>query len=140
MSNLKRSYKGAFWIPLIIGIVLALVVVGVLIYAFGGKGFGGGMGGGEGSNFVPADVSISDSSQPETQAIEYMEITVSGSDYIFQNKKLTAEEIIAELNSLEEKMSVKITDDGASIKAYDTLVKSLKDNNIRYIEQEGDWL
>lgn len=137
---MKRSYKGAFWIPLIIGIVLALVVVGVLIYAFGGKGFGGGMGGGEGSNFVPADVSISDSSQPETQAIEYMEITVSGSDYIFQNKKLTAEEIIAELNSLEEKMSVKITDDGASIKAYDTLVKSLKDNNIRYIEQEGDWL
>lgn len=137
---MKRSYKGAFWIPLIIGIVLALVVVGVLIYAFGGKGLGGGMGGGEGSNFVPADVSISDSSQPETQAIEYMEITVSGSDYIFQNKKLTADELIAELNSLEEKMPVKITDDGASIKAYDTLVKSLKDNNIRYIEQEGDWL
>lgn len=138
MSNLKRSYKGAFWIPLIIGIVLALVVVGVLIYAFGGKGFGGGMGDGERSNFVPADVSISDSSQPETQAIEYMEITVSGSDYIFQNKKLTAEEIIAELNSLEEKMPVKITDDGASIKAYDVLINMLKENNIRYIEQEND--
>lgn len=135
---MKRSYKGAFWIPLIIGIVLALVVVGVLIYAFGGKGFGGGMGDSEGSNFVPADVSISDSSQPETQAIEYMEITVSGSDYIFQNKKLTVNELIVKLNSLEEKMPVKITDDGASIKAYDVLINMLKENNIRYIEQEND--
>lgn len=135
MSDLKRSYKGAFWIPLIIGIALALVVVGILIYAFGGKGFGGGMGDGEGSSFVPADVSIS---EPETQSVEYMEITVSGNDYIFQNKKLTADEIIAEISSPDEKMPVKITDDGASIKAYDVLVGVLKENDIRYIEQEND--
>lgn len=135
MSDLKRSYKGAFWIPLIIGIALALVVVGILIYAFGGKGFGGGMGDGEGSSFVPADVSIS---EPETQSVEYMEITVSGNDYIFQNKKLTADEIIAEISSLDEKMPVKITDDGASIKAYDVLIGVLKENDIRYIEQEND--
>lgn len=132
---MKRSYKGAFWIPLIIGIALALVVVGILIYAFGGKGFGGGMGDGEGSSFVPADVSIS---EPETQSVEYMEITVSGNDYIFQNKKLTADEIIAEISSLDEKMPVKITDDGASIKAYDVLIGVLKENDIRYIEQEND--
>lgn len=136
---MKRSYKGAFWIPLIIGIALALVVVGILIYAFGGKGFGGGMGDGEGSSFVPADVSISEpETQPETQIIEYMEITVSGNDYIFQNKKLTADELIAEISSLDEKMPVKITDDGASIKAYDVLIGVLKENDIRYIEQEND--
>ncbi len=132
---MKRSYRGAFWIPFIIGAVLVLVIVGVLIYAFGGKGFGGGLGDREGSGFVPADVSIS---EPETQNVEYMEITVSGSDYLFQNKKMTADEIIAELNSLEEKMPVKVTDDGASIKAYDVLVGILSENNIRYIEQEND--
>lgn len=127
---MKRSYRGAFWIPFIIGAALILVVVGVLIYAFGGKGFGGGMGDGEGSGFVPVDVSIS---EPETQTAEYIEITVSGNDYLFQNKKMTADEIITELNSLEEKMPVKITDDGASIKAYDVLVEILNENNIRYI-------
>ncbi len=132
---MKRSYRGAFWIPFIIGAALILVVVGVLIYAFGGKGFGGGMGDGEGSGFVPVDVSIS---EPETQTAEYIEITVSGSDYLFQNKKMTADEIITELNSLEEKMPVKVTDDGASIKAYDVLVEILNENNIRYIEQEND--
>lgn len=131
---MKRRCKGAFWIPLVIGIALALAVIVILIYAFGGKGFGGGMGDGEGS-FVQADASIS---EPETQTAEYMEITVSGNDYIFQNKKMTADELSAELDSLDEKMTVKITDDGASIKAYNVLVGILKENDMRYIEQEND--
>lgn len=135
---MKRTYKGAFWIPLIIGIAVAVVVVGVILYAFGGKGFGGGKGDGEGSNSISADSSISESSQPETEAMEYINITVSGSDYLFHNHKLTFDELMSELNSSKEKFPVKITDDGASIKAYDTLVKALKDNDIRYIEQEGD--
>lgn len=135
---MKRTYKGAFWIPLIIGVAIAIVIVGVILYAFGGKGFGGGRGDGEGSNSIPADSSISEISQPETETMEYINITVSGSDYLFQNQKMTVDELMSELNSVEEKFPVKITDDGASIKAYDTLVKALKDNNIRYIEQEGD--
>ncbi len=135
---MKRKYKGAFWIPLIIGIAIAVIVVGIIIYAFGGKGFGGGKGDGEGSESISADSSISESSITETEAMEYINITVSGSDYIFQNQKMNIDELISELNSTEEKFPVKITDDGASIKAYDTIVEALKDNDIRYIEQEGD--
>lgn len=135
---MKRRYKGAFWIPLIIGMVIAIVIVGIILYAFGGKGFGGGKGDGEGSNSVPAESIISESLQPETESIEYINITVSGSDYLFQNRKLTVDELVTELTGGEERFPVKITDDGASIKAYDTLVGILKDNDIRYIEQEGD--
>lgn len=135
---MKKRYKGAFWIPFIIGIAVAIVIVGIIIYAFGGKGFGGGKGDGEGSNSVSADSSISEILQFETEAMKYMNITVSGSDYLFQNQKMTVDELMSELNSGEEKFPVKITDDSASIKAYDTLVKALKDNGIRYIEQEGD--
>ncbi len=136
---MKTTYRGAFWIPLIIGAVIAVVVIGVILYAFGGKGFGGGKGDGDGerSNSLSEISSISESSQPETEGIEYINITVSGSDYLFQNQKMTANELISELNNSDEKFSVKITDDDASIKAYDALVKVLKDNNIRYIEQEG---
>ncbi|MDE6787706.1 MAG: hypothetical protein K2J47_00070 [Ruminococcus sp.] len=137
---MKTTYKGAFWIPLIIGVVIAVVVIGVILYAFGGKGFGGGKGDGDGerSNSLSEISSISESSQLETEGIEYINITVSGSDYLFQNRKMTVDELIAELNNSDEKFPVKITDDDASIKAYDALVKALKDNNVRYIEQEGN--
>ena len=134
---MKRTYRGACWIPLIIGIAVAVVVIGIIIYAFGGKGFGGGRGDGEGSNSVSEISSISESLQPETEAMEYINITVSGSDYLFQNQKMTVDELMSELNSVEEKFPLKITDDDASIKAYDILVRALKDNDIRYIEQEG---
>ena len=135
---MKTIYKGAFWIPLIIGVVIAVVVIGVILYAFGGKGFGGGKGDGDGerSNSLSEISSISESSQLETEGIEYINITVSGSDYLFQNRKMTVDELIAELNNSDEKFPVKINDDDASIKAYDVLVKALKDNNVRYIEQE----
>lgn len=135
---MKRRYKGAFWIPLIIGIAVTVVVIGIIIYAFGGKGFGGGKGDGVGSNSVSSDSSISESSITETETMEYINITVSGSDYIFQNQKMNIDELMSELNSTEEKFPVKITDDGASIKAYDALVEALKDNDIRYIEQESN--
>lgn len=129
---MKTKYKGAFLIPLIIGIAVTVIVVGILLCAFGGKGFGNGNGS------IPVQQVISESIQPETETVEYINITVSGSDCIFQNMKMTPDEIITEIGNTEEKFAVKITDDGASIKAYNALVKALKDNNIRYIEQEGD--
>lgn len=135
---MKSKYKGSFLLPLIIGILIAVAVIGLIIYAFGGKGFGGGRGDGEGSSSVSQASSISEISQPETESVEYVNITVSGNDYLFQNQKMTVDELISELNRSNEKFPVKITDDGASIKAYDNLIEVLKDNNIRYIEQEND--
>lgn len=135
---MKRTYRGAFWIPLIIGIAVAVVIIGVLIYAFGGKGIGGGKGDGEGSESVSAESSISEDLQPETESVNYINVTVSGSDYLYDNQKMTVDELISELNSIGEKFPVKITDDGASLKAYDNLVSALKENDIRYIEQEND--
>lgn len=127
-------------VGLVVAIVLAVIVVGVLIWGlgFGGFGFGGGKGDGEGSGNVetvgseqPAETSIT---TPVIEELEYIEITVSGNEYLYQNSKYTLDDLISELTSQELAAPVKITDENSSIKAYKALKSALSDNNIHYIE------
>lgn len=140
MIYIKRKYKGSVLLPFIIGAVVAVVVIAaVIILAGGGFGFGGGTGDGEGSGNTSQAVEVMEnitSSEITTEQIEYINISISGSDYLYNNQKFTLDELIQNITD-GEKITVKITDDGASVKAYDALIESLKENNIRYIEQGG---
>ena len=127
-------------VGLVVAIVLAVIVVGVLIWGlgFGGFGLGGGKGDGEGSGNVetvgfeqPAETSIT---TPVIEELEYIEITVSGNEYLYQNSKYTLDDLISELTSQDLAAPVKITDENSSIKAYKALKSALSDNNIHYIE------
>lgn len=132
---MKKRYKGSVLLPFIIGILVTVVIVAVIIFACGGLGFGGGKGDGIGEGSVSAIEVFEEQTEITTEEIQYINITISGSDYIYQNQNLSLDEIINNILA-DKEIPVKITDDNASLRAYDSLVKSLKDNNIKYIEQE----
>lgn len=70
--------------------------------------------------------------QPETEEVQFIEITVSNDSYIYQNSSLTLDELIEKIKDTD--MTVKLTDDKASKKAYEDLLTALSDNNIKYME------
>jgi len=138
----KKNKGGSVfvWVMLIIFLVAA-----ALLY-FGMNGFGLGGNGGGGDGAVPA---MADTSAPETvsetdvttEEIEYISITVDGNSYLYNNKKYdidNADELIGDIKSLDEKLTVRIKDENASVKAYETLTKLLSDNDYSYIEVSGD--
>ena len=127
-------------VGLVVAIVLAVIVVGVLIWGlgFGGFGLGGGKGDGEGDGNIesveseqPDETTVT---TPVIEELEYIEITVSGNEYLYQNSKYTLDDLIKELTSQDLAVPVKITDENSSIKAYKALKSALADNNIHYIE------
>lgn len=138
MAKEKKSQKKSSALLVILVLLFLIAVMLFLFWKFGsgfGFGNGSGIGFGESSKPVMAEISIDESSEIVADEMQYADIIVSGSDYIFQNEKMTVEEITAEINSHEDYFTVRIVDDSASIKAYDKLVKALKDNDIKYIEQ-----
>ena len=139
---MKRKARGSVSIAtilLIAVIAIAIIAIILLLLGFGGLGFGGGKGDGEGDGSVMADATVETTTLPEettiaTNEIIYTEVTISENSYIYQNREISLDDLIAELVSTEEKTPVKITDDNASQKAYTQLINALKENNIRYIE------
>ena len=62
-------------------------------------------------------------------------VSVVESSYFYQNQKIELEELLAQLKKLEGEYIVEITDDNASLNAYNKLVETLKENNILYTEK-----
>lgn len=121
-------------------IVVAVLVVAVVVWGlgFGGFGLGGGNGNGEGDGNTesvvsdqPTETSVT---TPVIEELEYIEITVSGNEYLYQNSKYTLDALIEELTSQALAAPVKITDENSSIKAYKALKSALSEHNIHYIE------
>lgn len=117
-------------------ILLAVIVVVIAIAALGGFGFGGGLGDGEGDGNVSLSSSEPEDPIPVIEEIEYIEITVSGKDYLYNNTKYTLDDLVAELKKQNLDIPAKITDDNSSLKAYSNLKQTLIDNNIRFIEAQ----
>ena len=126
---MKRiNNKGAVPIGLIIALV-AVVVAAVVFFACKGFGLGGGNGNGEGS-----DVADNSDAVSVVEKLEYINVTVSGNEYIYDNKKVTLDELVDSIKSLDRNLPVKIADEGSSLKAYKELKTKLSENNIRFIE------
>lgn len=128
---MKRiNNKGA--VP--IGLIIALVVVvaaAVIFFACKGFGLGGGNGDGEGSDIADNSDAVS-----VVEELEYINVTVSGNEYIYDNKKVTLDELVDSIKSLDRNLPVKIADEGSALKAYKELKSKLSENNISFIEAE----
>ena len=128
---MKRiNNKGA--VP--VGLIIALVVVvaaAVVFFACKGFGLGGGNGDGEGSDIADNSDAVS-----VVEELEYINVTVSGNKYIYDNKKVTLDELVDSIKSLDRNLPVKIADEGSSLKAYKELKSKLSENNISFIEAE----
>lgn len=128
---MKRiNNKGAVPIGLIIALV-AVVVAAVVFFACKGFGLGGGNGNGEGS-----DVADNSDAVSVVEKLEYINVTVAGNEYIYDNKKVTLDELVDSIKSLDRNLPVKIADEGSSLKAYKELKTKLSENNISFIEAE----
>ena len=127
---MKRiNNKGAVPVGLIIALV-AVVAVAVVLFAGKGFGLGGGNGDDQGSDTADnSEISV-------IEELEYINVTVSGNEYIYDNKKVTLDELINSIQSLDKKLPVKISDEGSSLKAYKNLKAKLAENNIGFIEAE----
>lgn len=140
-----RVAKG-FSIATLIIIIAAIAVVGGILYfiGHGGLGIGGGKGDGEGggnAEIVPAIASVSETTEMTTHEIEYINITVDENNYLYDNKKYDLsqiDELISVIKGSEEKLTIRITDENASFKAYELLTETLKENNYRFIEVTED--
>lgn len=126
----KRKNKGAVPVGLII-LLVAVIAVAVVFFAFKGFGFGGGNGDGEGSGVADNSNTVS-----VVEELEYINVTVSGNEYIYDNKKVSLDELIDSIKSLDRNLPVKIADEGSSLKAYKALKTKLSENNISFIEAE----
>ena len=124
----KINNKGAVPVGLIILLVVAALAV-VAVFAFKGFGFGGGNGDSEGSADNSDAVSV-------VEELEYINVTVSGNEYIYDNKKVTLDELIDSIKSLDKNLPVKIADEGSSLKAYKALKAKLSENSISFIEAQ----
>lgn len=124
----KRKNKGAVPVGLII-LLVAVIALAVVFFAF--KGFGGGNGDGEGSGVADNSNAVS-----VVEELEYINVTVSGNEYIYDNKKVSLDELIDSIKSLDRNLPVKIADEGSSLKAYKALKTKLSENNISFIEAE----
>lgn len=130
MKKTKNKNKGAVPIGLII-LLVAVVIAAAVFFAFKGFGLGGGNGDGEGSGVADNsnDVSV-------VEELEYINVTVSGNEYIYDNKKVTLDELIDSIKSLDKNLPVKIADEGSSLKAYKALKAKLSENSISFIEAQ----
>ena len=145
MSKLKGfSVLGVIIVVAVVAIAAAIILLGL-----GGFGFGGGKGDGEGEGDRTAAAVQQDEPEetneteeetteeaiPVIEEIEYINITVSENEYLYQNSRLSLEELMSELDSIPDDLPVKITDDNASLNAYRQLTEALDEHGIKYIEE-----
>lgn len=118
-----------------------VLVVAILYFGFGG-GFGGGNGNenGEGNTKVteatleemkekPTDKNADDSKGA------ILAITIVGNDYFYQNERMDLETLLDTIKQVESNFVVEITDDNASLRAYNDLIDKLEKSYIRYVEK-----
>ncbi len=143
MSRVKGFSIGT----VVLILAIAIGVVG-LVYLIGrGLGWGGGKGNDEGTGnaeVIPVEATVITTTEAiTTQEMAYIEVTVSENQYIFNNKTYEIEEIdsiISDMRSNLDNFTVEITDDYASLKAYEELISALKNEEIEFIEinNEGE--
>lgn len=144
MAKNEEKKKGSKAVPAACGLAVILAAL------FGGKQLGfipfGDNGKGDGdasstsvveevSEASEADTTAAESeaeAEPETEEVQYIEVTVSDSSYIYQNSTMTLDELMNEIK--DKGLTVKLTDDKASKKAYDDILQALDENNIQHIE------
>ncbi|MCR5306014.1 MAG: hypothetical protein K6E36_05905 [Oscillospiraceae bacterium] len=137
--QMKRKGKGKLIVIIILAILALLVFLAFKLGWLKGLGFGKGDGNGGSSTGSSMVTSAPESTAATTvEQIASVDVTVSGSSYLYQNKTTDLESLITELKKLDKDTRVKLHDDNAAKNAYDDLTKELKDNNITFEEAKAE--
>ena len=132
-------------------IVIALVFMLVLGFLGAGLGFGPG-GDGDGtdsgentSNTIADNNNTEETEESTTEATDashndaddtlIIAVSVVESDYFYNNKKISLDDLIDDLKSIEEDFIVEVTDDNSALRAYNKLIDALAENNFDYSEK-----
>lgn len=128
-----------------LGFLAAVVLIGValfLLHKFHLFPFGSGSGDGNGSGSETSVSSAIDESSPvettitaittNVEEITYVDVTVNGNSYIYQNQTMELDQLLKELDQLDPDITVKIKDERASLKAYQNLTDALDDRKLNY--------
>ena len=129
----------------LLGILIAIIIVIVIFTLLGnglGFGFGKGDGSGEGTRdnntSTVSDATVDNETKPTTEDVDKaatIAVTVFENDYIYQNKKTSLDDFIKELKVIDYAFVVEVTDDNASLKAYNNLIEALEEESIEYTEK-----
>ncbi|MBQ5335036.1 MAG: hypothetical protein J6Z45_03725 [Oscillospiraceae bacterium] len=131
----KRKGKGVLIVIIILAILALLVFLAFKLGWLKGLGFGKGEGdGGSGVSTSQQTDEPASTADTTVEQVASVEVTVSGSSYLYQNKTTELEALITELTKLDKNTRVKLHDENAAKNTYDALTKALKDNNIPYDE------
>ena len=64
----------------------------------------------------------------------YIEVTVSEDKYFYENHEISYDDLIKVLDELDENTAVKISDENATLKAYESLTDALEERGILIVE------
>ena len=150
-----KKVKGKSTLHVVIFIILFISIIVVVLFLFKGCGLGFGKGtdgdGGNNSETGYSDMSGSETKNRETasstssttilpttaitiETILEINITISESNYYYENNRYDLDGIAEKLSEIKSKYTVLIHDDNASQKAYNELTKILDAKNIKYSE------
>ena len=65
---------------------------------------------------------------------DYIEVTVSEDKYFYDNHEISYDDLIELLDGLDENTAVKISDENATLKAYESLTEALEERGILIVE------
>ena len=68
--------------------------------------------------------------------MDFLNVTVSENEYLYQNSRLSLDELMDKLAVDAVNTKVKITDENASKRAYNNLINALEEKNISYIKAD----
>ena len=140
----------------VLGLIVLLIIIAIVIFILvslgPGMGFGKGSvqgegdGTGEGTGDYTASTEFNGTNNQETTAPiattpsqpnspTIVAISVVEGKYLYQNKTISLDDFLAELSSFEEAFIVEITDDNATLRAYNKLIDLLKENSINFLEK-----
>ncbi|MDE6725732.1 MAG: hypothetical protein K2J79_09020 [Ruminiclostridium sp.] len=63
---------------------------------------------------------------------KYIDVTVSEDKYFYDNKEISLEDLVKVLDGLDKNTAVRITDENATLKAFEGLTKALLERGIVY--------
>ena len=130
MSKKGKAAGGA-------GIGVILLVLLALLGGGFGLGIGGnGSGDGDNSDVIEDNQDNQNTDkEDEEENTTVLKVTVSGSDYYYDNEKISFDNLISEIESEDGTIIVEITDEDAGRNAYQKLIDKLDDLYIDYRER-----
>ena len=122
----------------VLGFILILIVIAIIVFLYFFKGFGGfgkDSGKGKGNDTTVSETTEKSSAEATTvldRKPAGAEITVSGHDYIFNNEKISLDDLMTEISKLDKEAEITITsDDTAAKNTVDELTDKLDETGYK---------